>query len=72
MLDMKEKPKRKKAVPVDAPRERAGANLNVWLPAELLAAFESLREKHRRTKTAEVIVMMEHYLSSAGLWPPKP
>jgi len=55
---------------LDEGRGRIGVNLNVWLPDELMAAFEALRKKTRRTKTAEVMVMMEEYLASKKLWPP--
>ena len=52
-------------------RVRDGRNLNVWLPQELMDAFDALRaEKTRRTKTAEVTVMFEEYLRAQGFWPP--
>jgi len=52
------------------PRSRKGQNINVWLPDDLLAAFERQLGKTRRTKTAEIQIMMEQYLEQAGLWPP--
>jgi hypothetical protein len=58
--------KKKQGAP---PRTREGVNLNVWLSAELMQAFESFREKTRRTKTAEIEVMMEEYLAKNGHWP---
>ena len=48
------------------PRQRAGQNLNVWLSDELMDAFEQMLARTRRTKTAEVEVMMEEYLKNAG------
>ncbi len=52
------------------PRVRKGTNLNVWLPDDLMEAFESLRAENRRTHKAEVEVMMEDYLKRHGRWPP--
>lgn len=57
---------------------RDGQNLNVWLPDNLMVAFEHLRQTHRRTIKAEVEIMMESFLSqpanrevleAVGLWP---
>jgi hypothetical protein len=48
---------------------RNGAPLHVWLPAPLLAAFGELLKQTRRSKTAEVELMMEQYLERQGLWP---
>jgi hypothetical protein len=47
---------------------RTGSPLHVWLPKPLLAAFEELLKRTRRSKTVEVQVMMEEYLTKAGLW----
>ncbi|MDE2097208.1 MAG: hypothetical protein KGL39_08170 [Patescibacteria group bacterium] len=52
------------------PRTRAGQNLNVWLPDDIMDAFERLLGKTRRTRTAEVQLMMEQHLQANGLWPP--
>lgn len=67
-----------KRKPINATRVRIGQNLNVWLPDGLMAAFEFLRQRHKRTLKAECEVMMEQYceankklLESEGLWPPK-
>lgn len=60
------------APPEPIARQRTGQNLNVWLPHDIMDAFEQMLARTRRTKTAEVLVMMEAYLKDAGLWPPKP
>lgn len=52
-------------------RARTGQNLNIWLSDPLMDAFEQALARSRRTKTAEVEVMMEAYLAGLGLWPPK-
>jgi hypothetical protein len=76
MLDMAERAKKtkhdKQVQPrPEPPRERLGVNLNVWLPAELMAAFEEMRSVTVRTKTAEATVMMMEYLKAHGFWPRK-
>jgi len=73
MLDMADKKKNRPARPAkesEPMRERMGVNLNVWLPAELMAAFEAMRSETRRTKTAEVVLIFEDYLKARGFWPP--
>ena len=67
MLGMAKAPKKP---PPDPKRERTGINLNVWIPAELMEAFEAARKKSRRTKTAEVMEIFEEYLGKHGFWPP--
>jgi hypothetical protein len=54
----------------DEPRVRAGVNLNVWLPEDVMRAFEELREEDARTKTAQVLVIFKDYLKRRGKWPP--
>lgn len=62
----------KKRVTKTEPRQRVGQNLNVWLPDALMDAFERQLGRSRRTRTAEVEVMMEQYLTQLGLWKPTP
>ncbi len=71
MLNMAtpKKPGRKKKAEAER-YERVGAPLHVWLPKELLAAFERMRATTRRSKTAEMQLMMEQQLRAAGFWPP--
>lgn len=48
---------------------RTGSPLHIWLPKPLLAAFEELRKRTRRSKTVEIQVMLEKHLTKEGLWP---
>ena len=51
-------------------RVRVGYSVNVWVSAEHGAAFEALLKRSRRSKTAELEVMIETVCGPAGLWPP--
>ncbi len=53
-------------------RVRVGYSLNVWVSDEHGAVFEELLRRSRRTKTAEVELMIEQIAGQAGLWPPVP
>lgn len=46
---------------------RAGVNLNVWLPKELMEVFESLRRKDLRSKKDQVIIILRDYFSRRGV-----
>lgn len=75
MLDMAKPANKPASVPppeqdAGEGRQRIGQNLNVWIPDELMAAWEAYRKTTRRTKTAETVLMMEEYLKARGLWPP--
>lgn len=69
MLVMEKPPKRKANAPPK--RVHKGTNINVWLPDELVTAFEELRKTTRMSKTTQVEVAFELLLKQAGLWPPK-
>lgn len=58
------------AAPQAPARVRDGYNFNIWLSEELGSAFERLLKITRRTKTAEVELMIEEACGRAGLWPP--
>lgn len=58
--------------PQPSARVREGYNFNIWISDELGAAFEQLLKKTRRTKTAEVELMIEEACGKAGLWPSPP
>lgn len=49
---------------------RTGRNLQAWIPAELRDAVDASANRNRRSLTTEVIIALEKYLSSEGLWPP--
>ncbi len=75
MLDMATPPRKRrgKAPPAPPPapkRVRVGYSINVWVGAEHGAAFEELLRRTRRTKTAELELMIEKVCGEAGLWPP--
>ena len=67
------KQRRKKTVPTkEASRVRAGVNLNVWLPPEIMEAFEAMRQTTGRSKTMELLFMMRKQLKEQGFWSPEP
>lgn len=49
-------------------REREGYNINVWVSEAHGEAFEALKRLSRRSKTAELEVMIEQAAAAAGLW----
>jgi hypothetical protein len=51
-------------------RIRGGYSINVWVSNEHGAAFEALLSRNRRTKTAELELMIEKVCAAEGLWPP--
>jgi hypothetical protein len=50
--------------------QRSGKPLNVWIPEELREALDQSAAKNRRLLTTEVVIALEQYLSTQGLWPP--
>jgi hypothetical protein len=65
---------KKKPEPAPEKRERAGANLNVWIREDLYAALREYiaQTAPRTTKTAVVELCIEKHLREVGFWPPKP
>jgi hypothetical protein len=63
-------PKPRKKKDADAKRERVGRNINVWLNAELVDAFQASRRKFRRTNTGQLEVILEEYLKREGFLSP--
>jgi len=39
------------------------------LPADILAALDTLAKRNRRTKTAELLIALEEHLRASGVWP---
>lgn len=50
---------------------RSGEPLHVWIPSKLRKAIKDASKKNRRPLTTEVIIALEHYLASIGLWEPE-
>ena len=53
-------------------RIRAGINLNVYLPDDLMRAFLALCAEEARTKTAQLTIILRDYLRQHGRWPAQP
>lgn len=75
MLAMaKERKKLVKPIPaevVEKPKpHRDGIALSIWLDKELGLALVRQLRKTRRTKTEEVSIALERWLTESGEWPP--
>lgn len=57
----------RKATADKKPRE--GKPLNVWIASALMKQLELLCKRDRRSKTVEVEMILEKYLTDAELWP---
>jgi hypothetical protein len=53
----------------EGPR-RSGKPLNLWIPVALRDALDAQLARSRRPLTTEVIIALEQYLTTQGLWPP--
>jgi hypothetical protein len=60
-------PRKKKAQPK---RHRGGYSINVWVSAEHGATLEAMLRRSRRSKTAELELLIEKVGAAEGLWPP--
>ena len=59
------------AEPVEKPKpHRDGIALSIWLDKELGLALVRQLRKTRRTKTEEVSIALERWLTDSGEWPP--
>jgi predicted transcriptional regulator len=57
--------------PAGRKRERGEvATIMVEVSLDLKAAIEALSRKNRRTRTAELTIALEEYLTKHGFWPP--
>jgi hypothetical protein len=69
---MKPAPRRKVGRP-PKPHEdrqiRQGRNYNLWIAEELSVVFEALCERERRTKTAQLELILAEWFTSKGLLP---
>jgi hypothetical protein len=56
------------------PRKRVGKALNLWIPAALRDALDTLvqRTRPRAPLAAHVQIALEEYLAHHDLWPPGP
>lgn len=45
-------------------------NLNVWIDEKLVDALLALAKRSKRSKTGEVELALEEYLTRLGCWPP--
>lgn len=52
-------------------RVREGRNLNIWIDADILDAFDKLCEVEGRTKTAQLERVLIDALTKVGLWSAK-
>ena len=68
-------PRKPRKAPVEGMKPsrpvRDGLPLHVWINTDLMQAFEQYCKSTRRTKTAEIEMIMEELLRKAGMWPPQ-
>lgn len=70
--DVSARGKGKQHTPPPSPKKpREGYNINVWVSDRLGRGFEAMLKRSRRSKTAEVEVLLEEALERLGLLPPE-
>jgi hypothetical protein len=62
---------RKKKQP-ESGRDRPGKNVNAWLPDPVVDAFHKLCVDEKRTKAAQLEILIVEGLSKRGRWPVSP
>jgi hypothetical protein len=72
MLGTMSKPRKKLGRPAVDPADRADVPISYRATAAHKRQIEESARRNRRSESKEMLIALEKYLASQGLWPPPP